>query len=263
MTRPGSTGSSPDGARTLLRLLTSLARSDESLSVDDLTAEHGLAPAAARRALRMLAEEGFAAVDPGSGQYVVGLKFIQLAKLSRGKHLLEREIRPIMRELAQAAGETVTLNTYAPGATSALCVMVEESPAPLHYAVEVGEMKPLHAGSSGKAILAHLSDAAIEAYIERTGLPPLTARTVTDPKALWREIRKIRKQGYARSRGQRLDGAVAIAGSVFDGDGAIHASLVLTIPAYRYRTADAERIVELVKQAASRISDLMRPRGKP
>ena len=258
MTKLGSTGGT-DSARTLLRLLTSLARSSDPLSIDELAEENHLAPAAIRRALLALSQEGFAAVDTGSGQYVVGPKFVQLAKLTRNAHLLEREIRPVMRELAQAAYETVTFNTYTPPATSALCVLVEESPAPLNYTVEVGDMKPLHAGSSGKAILAHLSDEAIQSYIVRTGLPALTKRTVTDPDILWREIRKIRKKGYALSRGQRLDGAVAIAGSVFDGEGAIHGSLVLTIPAYRYRLADANRLATLVTEAAARITALMRP----
>ena len=262
MTKPGSTGGT-DSARTLLRLLTSLAQSHDPLSLDELTEENNLAPAAARRALLALSQEGFAAVDLGSGQYVVGPKFLRLARLTRSTHLLEREIRPVIRELAQAACETVTFNTFAPGATSAICMLVEESPAPLNYAVEVGEMKPLHAGSSGKAILAHLSDEAIQSYIERTGLPAVTTRTVTDPAILWREIRKIRKKGYALSRGQRLDGAVAIAGSVFDGEGAIHASLVLTIPAYRYRLADADRLTTMVMETAARISDLMRGSGPP
>ena len=262
MTKAGSAVGT-DGARTLLRLLASLARSQDPLSIDELTEENHLAPAAARRALLALTQEGFAAVDLGSGQYIVGPKFIQLAKLTRSTHLLEREIRPVIHELAQAACETVTFNTYVPGATSAVCMLVEESPAPLHYAVEVGEMKPLHAGSSGRAILAHLSDEEIQSYIERTGLPALTTRTITNPEILWREIRKIRKKGYALSRGQRLDGAVAIAGSVFDGDGVIHASLVLTVPAYRYRLADADRLTTLVMETAARISDLMRASGAP
>ena len=151
----------------------------------------------------------------------------------------------------------MTLNTYAPGATYSLCVIVEESPAQLHYAVEVGDMKPLHAGSSGRAILAYLSEDEIERYIEESGLPAFTSRTITDPEKLRRDLRSIRKQGYAMSRGHRIDGAVAIAGSVFDADGKIYASIVLTTPSYRFRPAQKEHTVELVAHAARRISSLV------
>jgi len=254
--RKDPNAASPD-ARAALRLLTALAQSTYSLSLEDLMRENAMTLTATRRSLELLAEEGFAAVDPGSGRYRVGVKFLRLLKNARGSHLLEHEIQPIMRELAAEAGETVTLNTYEPGATFALCVLVEDSPAPLHYAVEVGEMKPLHAGASGKAILAYLPDDAVDAYIEQTGLPAITPRTITDREKLWREIRRIRKRGYTISRGQRLEGAVAVAGSVFRPDNRIYASLVLTIPSDRYRRLDPTRIAALVTDAARRISTVL------
>jgi len=243
-------------ARAPLRLLTALAQSTYPLSLDDLMRENSMTLAEAQHALSTLAEEGFASVDPDSGHYLIGSKFVRLLKNARSNHLLEREVRPIMRELAMATGETVTLNTYEPGATFARCVLVEDSPAPLHYVVDVGEMKPLHAGSSGKAILAYLPDDAVDAYIRQTGLPAVTKRTIASPEALRREIRKIRKQGYATSRGQRLEGAVAVGGSVFGPDGRIYASLVLTIPSDRYRRLDPNLLVRLVTDAARRISDV-------
>ena len=252
-----SPGTANLDARAPLRLLAALAQSTYPLSLDDLMQENSLTLAATQRSLAVLAEEGFATVDPDSGHYLVGVKFLRLLKHARSNHLLEQEIRPIMRELALEAGETVTLNTYEPGATFALCALVEDSPAPLHYAVEVGEMKPLHAGSSGKAILAYLPDNAVDAYIEQTGLPAITPRTITDPATLRREIRRIRKQGYTISRGQRLEGAVAVAGSVFGADDRIFASLVLTIPSDRYRRSDPVRVARLVTDAARRICDVL------
>jgi DNA-binding IclR family transcriptional regulator len=246
-----------DAANASLRLLSLLCRARHPLSLDDVMRETGLAARQAQNSLRALEAEGFAVAAGGSGLYLIGPKFLHLAKLARSNHFLEQEVRPLLKELADATGETVTFNTYAPGATYSLCVIVEESPAPLHYAVEVGEVKPLHAGSSGRAILAYLSEAEIEAYIEKSGLPAFTSRTITDPEKLRRELTRIRKQGYAMSRGHRVDGAVAIVGSVFDSDGKIYASIVVTTPSYRFRAAQKERIVELVTHAARRISSLV------
>lgn len=259
MTKSSSVGTADNGT-TSLRMLASLAQATYPLSADDLARETGSTRAAAQRALKTLLVEGFAIADAGSGQYVVGPKFTRIAQLSRGNSTLEREFRPILRELAATTGETVTLNTYAAPARHAVCVMVEDSPAPLHYAVEVGELKPLHAGSSGKVILAYLADEEIEAYIAETGLPPATGKTTTDPQKLWRELRRIRRQGFAITRGQRLEGAVAVGGPVFGAAGHIYASVVLTIPAYRYRDIQQSRTTAAVVDAAARLSALVAPR---
>lgn len=246
-----------DSGAIALRMLASLAEASYPLSADDLWRESGATSAAARRALKALLSEGFATADTGSGQYVVGPKFTRIAQFSRGNPSQERELRPILRELAVATGETVTFNTYASAAKHALCVMIEDSPAPLHYVVEVGELKPLHAGSSGKVILAFLSDEEIDTYIAESGLPPATGKTTTDPNKLWRELRRIRRQGFAITRGQRLEGAVAIGGPVFGAAGRIHASVVLTIPAHRYRAVEQAETTAAVINAAARLSAII------
>lgn len=246
-----------DGATASVRLLSLLCEAQWPLSLDDVVRELGLPLRQAQKILRVFEAEGFAIADHNTGLHLLGPRFLHLSRLAGSHQSMEHAIRPIMRELARATGETVTYNTYAPGSTHSVCVIVEESPAPLHYAVEVGEVKALHAGSSGRAILAHLTDEEVEDYIAKTGLPAFTARTITDPEKLRVELAKVREQGFAMSRGQRVDGAVAIAGSVFDAGGRIHASLVLTTPSYRFKAENQDRTAELVKQAARRLSGLV------
>jgi len=239
-----------------MRILASVAQASLPLSIEDLMHEIGTSLAVTRRAVRALEMEGFIVTDTQDGRYSISSRFLHLASLARSNYRLEQEIRPLLRELTRRTGETVTFNIYEAGATHAVCVLVEQSPAPLHYVVEVGERKPLHAGASGKAILAHLPEEAIRSYITETGLPPVTARTSTDPNKLLRELKRIRKQGYTLTRGQRLEGAVAIAGTVFAGH-VVHASLVVTIPAHRYHSADRARLVDCVVTTAQAISHLL------
>lgn len=220
----------------------------------------GSRAATVRAALRALEAEGFVMPDGSGARYVLGARLMRLADEGRGRFLLEQEIRPVMRRLSRESGETTTLNTYERGATAAVCVIVEQSPAPLHYVLEVGDLKPLHAGASGKVILAQLGPEEAEDSISRSGLPAVTPRTTTEPAKLRRELQRIRRQGFATSRGQRLDGAVAFAAATFRG-GEVHGSLVITIPQYRFRPDDAVRFSGLVKAAAARISAILD--GKP
>lgn len=240
-----------------VHVLSLMCEAQRPLSTEDIGRELALSARAAEKIVRALEDEGYTAADPATGLHVVGPRLLRMARLARSYRGMEKEIRGIMRELVEATGETVTYNTYSPGTLSSVCVIVEASPAPLHYAVEVGEVKPLHAGSSGRAILAHLSAQEVEDYISRTGLPALTSRTITDSQLLSAELERIRQDGYAMSMGQRVDGAVAIAGSVFDADGRIQASLVLTTPSYRFRTEDQGTVVDHVRRAAQRLSGLV------
>lgn len=250
----------PADLRSPLRILASLAEAQQGLSIEELMQACGAGVATVRVALQALEAEGFVIPDVGGARYVLGGRFLRLADAGRAHVLLEHRIRPIMRQLSRDSGETTTLNTYECGALSATCVLVEQSPAPLHYVLEVGDLKPLHAGASGKVILAQLGPEEIEVSIARSGLPAVTGRTTTDPVRLRRELQRIRRHGYATSRGQRLDGAVAFACATFRG-GEVHGSLVITIPQYRFRQADASHFASLVKAAAARVSEILD--GKP
>lgn len=246
-----------DAGASSFRLLALLVKANCPLSLDDIARESGTSVQSAQQALRSLETEGFIIPGAKGDHFVVGPKFIHLAKMTRENHFLEQDVRPIMQELAGSTGETVTLNTYTRGADHSVCIMVEDSPAILHYAMEVGEMKPLHAGATGRSILARLSDSDIQDYIDRTGLPAITPKTITDPKTFWRELNRVRKHGYAISRGQRLDGTVAIAAPVFDAKGDIFGSLVMNSPSYRYETSQEEQTVAKVRHAAGRITEMI------
>jgi IclR family acetate operon transcriptional repressor len=248
-----------DPMQALLRVLASLTQSSLPLSPDDLILEHGIDLSMAQKAFRALEAEGIITSEIASGRYVISTKFLAMMKVARMHACLERKIRPLMRHLADASGESVTFNTYERGADTCVCLMVEHSPAPLHYVVEVGEHKALHAGASGKAVLAGLSDEEIDSYIARTGLPPVTPLTTTDPAMLRRNIARIRRLGYAQTRGQRLEGAMALAAGVTM-EGSIRGSIVITIPAHRFKQANRDRLAAYVIETAGNISSILEGR---
>jgi DNA-binding IclR family transcriptional regulator len=65
----------------------------------------------------------------------------------------------------------------------------------------LGHPVPLHATSTGKAFLAALPHAELDAIV-RAGLERFTDTTITAPRALRAALDDVRERGYAVSRGE-------------------------------------------------------------
>jgi DNA-binding IclR family transcriptional regulator len=85
-------------------------------------------------------------------------------------------------------------------------------------------------------------------------LDRFTDRTLTGPGEVEEECARIRAQGYACSRGQRIVGAVGLAAPVFDAAGAVFGDVCLTVPEARFDEALEPRYGGLLVAAAAEVS---------
>jgi DNA-binding IclR family transcriptional regulator len=187
----------------------------------------------------------------------VGAEFLRLAAIARESVPLEEVGRPVMRELVNECAETVCLAAYEPAHKAITPLAVEECDHPLRYTIEIGALWPLHAGASGKAILAYLAEAEIEGVIGEGDLEALTDRTVTDPEQLAEDLEVVQRQGYAFSRGERIAEAVGIAAPLFNAANKVAGCLAITIPSHRFVPGSELRLGPLVAEYAGRISELL------
>jgi len=86
---------------------------------------------------------------------------------------------------------------------------------------------PVHATALGKALLAFAPRSSVAAVERR--MTRYTARTVTDPEVLLRQLRIVRLTGIAHSREELGGGDSAIATPVFGPGGAVIAALELQV----------------------------------
>lgn len=63
--------------------------------------------------------------------------------------------------------------------------------------IYVGTRLPAHMTSTGRALLAQLSDSAIRAILDSSPRDKLTEHSITDSDAILREIQRARSRGYA------------------------------------------------------------------
>jgi DNA-binding IclR family transcriptional regulator len=112
------------------------------------------------------------------------------------------DLRPFaigpLRQLASATGETALLTVLTPERDLGMCLERVETSQPLRLSVQPGRQLPLHAGASQKALLAFMPDEEIERLLAQP-LERFCRSTITTVAAMRRELKTIRKRGWAGS----------------------------------------------------------------
>jgi len=160
--------------------------------------------------------------------------------------------RPELETLAHQTGETATLEVLAGDQVLILDEVV--SRRPLGSAQAIGTRWPAHATSTGKALLAELSEAERRAILRRP-LARLTDKTITTLSALRNEFSRIHERGYATAIEELEAGFVAIGAPVRNHEGCVVAAISVGGPSIRLTEDRVPEIAECVKQAAQRISE--------
>jgi DNA-binding IclR family transcriptional regulator len=177
-------------------LLEAIASEPEPRTAPELAGRCGLNRSTAWRILATLEDVGLVGRDPQTQRYAIGPAVARLA--AAGGDSLPVLARPHLEELARRTGETVSLAVP----RRLQLVYVDQVQAPHVMAPDwLGKAVPVHATSTGKALLAFLPPDELDEALGRP-LPRFTERTITDPARLRDELERVRRRGYAVSRGE-------------------------------------------------------------
>ncbi|GLY71138.1 IclR family transcriptional regulator [Amycolatopsis taiwanensis] len=220
------------------------------LGVSSISRELGLAKAVVHRILQSLVSREMLATDPGVSGYRLGPAAVALGASALRRFDARTVATPVLRRLRDETGETTTLS----GLVGDERVYLDqfESPREIKMTVDIGRRFPLHAGSSGKVILAFLPADRQEALLARE-LPALTEKTITTPDDLRAVLAETARDGVAVSLGERQPGAGSVAAPLFGPDGEVHGSISVCGPQYRFTPDVVARYRDLVRAAAEEI----------
>jgi DNA-binding IclR family transcriptional regulator len=221
---------------------------ETSYGVRELGTKLGVSPSTAHRLLGDLEELGMVA-RTSTGHYRLGMEFLRLAWTAGTRFPLRDAANDVLAELTAGSAESSFFAVYNEQRRQLMFSVSVESSHPLRYTVPRGVWLPLHAGASGLAILAFLP-AEVQSEIIQGRLDALTDRTLVDPDKLIERLAQIRKDGYALSHGERIDGAIAIAAPVLGPAGAVVGDVGITIPDSRFNAATTAELTGLVLKAA-------------
>lgn len=242
---------SVDNALKLILLLGEQPR----IRLTDATSYLGVASSTAHRLLAMLQYRGFVRQDPQSKAYHPGPALTSVAFSIFSRIDIEGAAKPIMRRLSERLKESVHVGIL-DGANVRFIAAVE-GPAAVRVASRLGRTMPAHCTSTGKALLARLSDAEIDQLYPDEELERLTAYSVGTRTELRAEIAHIRQQGYAVNREQSEDGVASIAVPIPTRAPGILLALNASAPVHRLSKSQHRQVAALLVGAAKEIGDLL------
>jgi DNA-binding IclR family transcriptional regulator len=222
-----------------------------ALGVSGISRQLNLSKAVVHRILQSLVSCDFLRSDADGRGYRLGSAAAALGARALGELDIRRAALPVLDRLRSATRETTTLSVLI--GESRVYLEQRLSPQEIRMSVELGRPYPLHAGSTGKAMLAFL-DADTRERILSSGLQRLTPATTTDPQRLRAELVEIVARGYAVSHGEREHDAAAVASPVLGIDGEVTGALSICGPVTRFDEPTVALFGPQVHDAAIEVS---------
>jgi IclR family KDG regulon transcriptional repressor len=236
-----------------LALMECLATAADPQTVTGLSQEFGLSKSTVHRMLATLRARGYVVQDPVTARYSFGLTPARLVNEAGAVETLTSACWPAMRWLWRKTGETVLL-TVREG-DKAVVVEKLDSTRPVLSTYPVGRLMPLHAVSSGMALLAHLPDEEVREILAESCLVRYTQHSLLTSQAVWRQIRSVRIKGYAINREGFRDGVSGVAAPVREAHrGRAVAAIAVCVPSSRFEPQVDDLCLSVV-EAAVRASE--------
>jgi DNA-binding IclR family transcriptional regulator len=225
------------------------------LGITDLASATGLPKSTTHRLVTALVNEGLLVQDEDSHKYALSLHVTALSANILSSHTVRKCARPILMELRDQTHESVHLAALE--GMEAVIIDTEDSYFLVRVVNVPGQHLPAHAVSTGKVLLAYQWEVRLREIVEHARLDRYTEQTITDPRLLLEELRRVRSQGYAISCCELEEGIDAVAAPIFDHLGTIVASVSIGGPSERCRPRQAE-LVGAVTRAGHQITQALR-----
>jgi len=212
-----------------LRLLEAFQEPGEAISLAELSKRTGLYKSTILRLMGSLQEFGFV-LRRANGTYRLGASLWRLGSLYQQDFIPAELVRPELRALAKATGETASF--YVQDGAERVCLFLSNAPRALRHHLSEGARLPMDRGAAGRLLSAFANP--------------------DDPTS-----QEILAAGYAVSLGERDAEVAAIAAPVFEPDGVCAGALTISGPVGRFSSDMLEKSIPMVLNAATTLSNAL------
>lgn len=239
-----------------LALIGAFGDSPGGLTMPELAKRTGLPRAGVRRLLLTLVTLGLA--GERDGRFALTPRTLRLGYAYLSSLTLREIAQPMIEATARECDEIVAVSVL-DGDELTYIARAEPSTV-LRRSLTVGSRLPAFCTSMGRVLLAGLPDERAEALLTRAARPAFTRRTVTDVKALMREIAKIRAQGWSFVSEELELGTCGIAAPIRNAQGQTVAALNISTNLGRHaEKAFVKRFKPMLLSLAERIAASLPP----
>ena len=197
-----------------LSIIETLSEDDEGYRLSDLAIRTGLSTSTVHRLLATLESRRFVQFDRTESKWHVGARaFTVGATFARRRNFTAQAV-PYLRKLRDLTRETANLAVVDDEFIIVLTRV--ESREIMRSLTKVGGRVAMVASGVGKAVLATYSDEDVGAIISHHGMPRMTEKSIVRPSDLFRELEKVRRQGFAIDDEEACMGLRCIATVVYN-----------------------------------------------
>lgn len=233
-------------------LLDALADQRGGIGVRALAEKTGLSVTTTHRILGSLAEHGFVAKNPRTGNYEIGVGLIHLVSRHITSLELHTEARPYLGELAMSLNLTGHLGVLR-GPNVLYVERLDVLPTVQLFS-GVGMQVPAYCSSLGKCILSGMSSREVDVALHNSAFIRHTPNTIPDVAQLKEHLKLVRQRGWAMDDEEQELGFRCVGAPIHDYRDDIIAAVSVS-GSVRVLTDDrVERIAEQVVESARQIS---------
>lgn len=234
-----------------LDVLDAIGSAPAGLSQAELANRLALPRTTLYRLLGTLVQRGLVRRDPLRRVYGLGMRCFEYAKSAYAMPDLVAAAGAELRTLRDITGETVYL-----AARDGHDVVALERYLGAHSQrsnSSLGQRKPLHCTSQGKAILAALPAEERDALVREMPLSAVTPRSITDRRRLQAELRLTAARGWSIDDEEIVPGVRCCGAAVVDSAGQVRGAISVAGPVYRLTMERIELLGPEVAEVARRI----------
>jgi DNA-binding IclR family transcriptional regulator len=234
-----------------LAILQFLSLQEGGVSASEIATGTDTEKSAVSRILATLENEKY--IVRGHGNlYFIGLKFVSMGILQLEVTGLFQLCLPILQKIADASGELVQLAIA--DAEGLHYIAKADGKERVRVEPRLGTRAPLHATAVGKIWLASLPEESALKIALTAGLEAHTPNTITSIERLSKELRRVRRDGFAFNSQELFIGVNGIAVPVMGrNESIVTGAIVIVAPAFRMDARRAVSLLPLMREQAEQL----------
>jgi IclR family transcriptional regulator, KDG regulon repressor len=189
---------------------------------------------------------------PDNGRYSMGVRVLEIGMSYLSRTNLVQEFHAAGGPVARETGETVQLAVR--DGHQVLHIAEVGGTRSVRVVTDIGRWLPCHTASTGKALLACLSDEDVRHLYRNAPLIRMTPYSLDSLPALLRELHTVRRRGYAIDAQETYEGVQCVGAVVYGSTGTPAAALSVAMPHTPTNSERAADVARVVCEAAAAIS---------
>jgi DNA-binding IclR family transcriptional regulator len=229
-------------------------RNRPSMGVTELARRADLLPSDVHRILNSLVSYGIIEQNRSNKTYRLGMGMMKLGLAALQRNELRDASRSLLQRMSEEMEATAHMAIFDARELDVFLAEQIDSSGEIPFKPRYGATASPHSTALGKAIAANLDRQTTLNLIQKTGLPRLTAQTITQLSRLETELDRTCRQGYSLDLEESAEGACCIGAPVRDASGTVVAAVSISMPASRFYRFPQPQLAALVRNTADELS---------